>query len=53
MKVVKRYKHPVIRQISTENVMYNMITITNTTETNKQTKPLKIRRENKILRKKL
>ena len=30
MKVVKRYKFPVIRQISTRDVMYNMINIINT-----------------------
>ena len=29
MKVIKRYKFPVIRQISTRDVMYNMINIIN------------------------
>ena len=29
MKVVKRYKLPVIRQISTRDVMYNIMNITN------------------------
>ena len=31
MKVVKRYKLPVIRQMSTRGIMYNMINIINTT----------------------
>ena len=30
MKAVKRYKLPVIRQISSRDVMYNMINIINT-----------------------
>ena len=30
MKVIKRYKLPVIRQINTRHVMYNMMTIVNT-----------------------
>ena len=30
MKALKRYKLPVIRQISTRDVMYNMINIINT-----------------------
>lgn len=32
IKVVRRYKLPIIRQISSGNIMYSMITILNTDE---------------------
>ena len=51
MKVVKQNKLPVIRQVSTYwDIMYNIMTIVSITE-NKH-KSLKIRKENKLLRKK-